>query len=482
MLSLARVAAFQTQGLKLVGQYRACFTATCASTRPQRVVVLGGGLAGLAVSYHLLNQTAVVAQAGGVRKSPLRITIFDECEVGEGGASGAMAGLLHPLTPRGKKMWLGDEGFDSSLRLIQAAVEASSQLILSSSTGKRGILRLVTKGEKQLKDYLRAAELAPDELSFVDLRSSIDVAGGSVEKGVEVHGGRGAEAGKRKVMEGVNALSRDINGALLVKQGLALRGTRYTRGLLAACRLLGEVSWQTQRISSVHELLLKVQIEAEADGVEVAAVVIACGAACIQLPELQDLPISPVRAQNIIYEHSGSAAPEEAFDALQLPIISGRYVVPFARDGAEAGAAQFLVAGASQENPTDAKECNQLYASANLSKALELIEHDLVAICPTLSAEAKTWTPSHARAGVKGVAARSALGAIPLCGRLHLPASVGGGQNVDKVWLLAGLGSRGLIHHSILANALARAVLGSDDQCIPAAARRIRPLGGPELQ
>jgi len=49
----------------------------------------------------------------GERKSQLCISIYDEYEVGEGGASGAMAGLLHPLTPRGKMMWLGQEGFDS---------------------------------------------------------------------------------------------------------------------------------------------------------------------------------------------------------------------------------------------------------------------------------------------------------------------------------------------------------------------------------
>jgi len=67
---------------------------TSARARPQHVVVLGGGLAGLAVSFHLLNLTATSVEAAGPRKSPLRISIFDECEVGDGGASGAMAGLL----------------------------------------------------------------------------------------------------------------------------------------------------------------------------------------------------------------------------------------------------------------------------------------------------------------------------------------------------------------------------------------------------
>jgi hypothetical protein len=91
-----------------------------AAGRGKRVVVLGGGLAGLAVSYHLLNLTATV-DAAGARRSPLRISIFDQAEVGQGGASGAMAGLLHPLTPRGKKIWLGDEGFASRYRCAARA-------------------------------------------------------------------------------------------------------------------------------------------------------------------------------------------------------------------------------------------------------------------------------------------------------------------------------------------------------------------------
>lgn len=416
-----------------------------------------------------------------------------------------MAGLLHPLTPRGKKMWLGDEGLESSLRLIQAAVDASQDLILSSRNNSRGILRLVTKGEKQRKDYLKAAESSPHELSFVNVRSTSVPAGVAAEVIAGPEGVRMAreevlaEEGMGGAVGGLSALAKDIDAGLLVRQGLALRGTRYTRGLLAACRLLGEVSWQTRNVSSLHGLLPQLQLEADAEQTEVVAVVVACGAACVQIPELKDLPIKPVRAQNIIYEHSGKSA-QEAVNALQLPVISGRYVVPFDRDSWEPGGARYLVAGASQENPTDEHEQERLFTdAANMSKALELIEDELVALCPCLSADAQTWTPTHARSGVKGVAARSALGAIPLCGRLRLtnvgPKSAAGegaqrlkeGGHADedpgiagRVWLLAGLGSRGLIHHSILANALAQAILLGDEQCIPESARRIAQLGGPE--
>lgn len=62
--------------------------------RPQRVAVIGGGFAGLAVAWHLL-----AASQGSNR--PMQLQLFDAVGLGAGG-SGAAAGLLHPYTPRGK--------------------------------------------------------------------------------------------------------------------------------------------------------------------------------------------------------------------------------------------------------------------------------------------------------------------------------------------------------------------------------------------
>ncbi len=64
------------------------------------IAIVGGGLAGLAVAYNLLDLTRSPGSAD------ISVTILDTDAVGEGGASGAMAGLLHPLTPRGKKLWM----------------------------------------------------------------------------------------------------------------------------------------------------------------------------------------------------------------------------------------------------------------------------------------------------------------------------------------------------------------------------------------
>ena len=76
-----------------------------------------------------------------------------------------------------------------------------------------------------------------------------------------------------------------------------------------------------------------------------------------------------------------------------------RYVVPFDRDVPVDSTSQhhpqtprYLVAGASQEN-------HDVWQPApNMTRALELVEHELVAIYPPLRPAAGMWSPSHARA------------------------------------------------------------------------------------
>lgn len=68
---------------------------------------LSAGFAGLATAYHL-------AAFGS------DVTVFDPHDAGTGSsASSVAAGLLHPLTPRGKLIWKGEEGFKAAKHLIE---------------------------------------------------------------------------------------------------------------------------------------------------------------------------------------------------------------------------------------------------------------------------------------------------------------------------------------------------------------------------
>lgn len=80
--------------------------AVAALPQRPRCAVVGAGFAGLATAYFL-------AAFGS------DVTVFDPNEVGTGGASSVAAGLLHPLTPRGKLIWKGEEGFVAAVGLIE---------------------------------------------------------------------------------------------------------------------------------------------------------------------------------------------------------------------------------------------------------------------------------------------------------------------------------------------------------------------------
>jgi glycine/D-amino acid oxidase-like deaminating enzyme len=74
------------------------------------VAVVGGGFGGMATAWHL-------AKKGIVNNT--RVTVFDRDLPGRGGASSVAAGILHPLTPRGKLIWRGEEGMQSAMELVQ---------------------------------------------------------------------------------------------------------------------------------------------------------------------------------------------------------------------------------------------------------------------------------------------------------------------------------------------------------------------------
>ena len=60
------------------------------------------------------------------------------------------------------------------------------------------------------------------------------------------------------------------------------------------------------------------------------------------------------------------------------------------------------------------------------------------------------------RSGVRALPPRSSEGAIPLAGRLD-----------GRVWIVLGLGARGLVYHAWLGKLLSQAILAGDDALLP---------------
>ena len=74
-------------------------------------------MAGLAVTRALYRHAASSSSSLGVA-----VTVFDPAAPGTClGATAVAAGLLHPLSPRGKVVWGGEEGLAATLRLVQEA-------------------------------------------------------------------------------------------------------------------------------------------------------------------------------------------------------------------------------------------------------------------------------------------------------------------------------------------------------------------------
>eukprot|EP00960_Hanusia_phi_P047932 758671-Hanusia_phi.AAC.6 len=92
---------------------------------PRSVSILGGGWAGLSMAFHL-------KELANHLQHTMRISVVDKDMAGQGGASAVAAGLLHPFTPRAKKIWMGDAGMQATRRLVEAA--GSSRYCRSQSS------------------------------------------------------------------------------------------------------------------------------------------------------------------------------------------------------------------------------------------------------------------------------------------------------------------------------------------------------------
>ena len=79
-------------GGKRLGEALDCISFSLASSLspPQKIAIVGGGLAGLSTAYHLLQSTITNANDA----STLSLTIFDKSLPGKGGASSVAGGYV----------------------------------------------------------------------------------------------------------------------------------------------------------------------------------------------------------------------------------------------------------------------------------------------------------------------------------------------------------------------------------------------------
>ena len=203
--------------------------------------------------------------------------------------------------------------------------------------------------------------------------------------------------------------------------------------------------------------------------------------------------------------------------ALVCGLLSGKYVVPVrglppaaSRGGGAGGGGeeeQSQLKGGREYQPgaprpaparapppaTTLPECSMVCGGAShehghpadLLTRVPRLDQAITSLLPELSdiysplADPTKWTPVASVYGVRALAPRQQEGRIPFAGRVtstHSAYTRLSPPPPGGLWIFTGLGSRGLIHHSILAEHLATAILENDASKLPGDVRQIALL------
>lgn len=385
---------------------------------PERIAVVGGGLAGLATTFHLLHSTDRVARKREADSTRIKVSVFDTAETPgtSDGASAVTAGLLHPFTPRSKKLaWEAEKGMAAAHRLIEVAQEHASQPLMKEP----GLIRF-GMNEKQEQDLAQAHRRFPRAYELLSAAQLEDV---------------------------LSDPPVDVSG-ILCKRSAVVDTRAYLQALWTACQATGRATWLRSRVDRFEDLFE-----------DHDAVVLCAGAATVAISNMAALPILPCRGQHIRFTPRLS----ETSRGSDCPVISGKYIIP---DLFSEGTS--VIGGATFEYCEEGTECPLEFARGvkppDMQYALSQLSEPLYHLSPMLLDQ---WIPEEAFSGVRALPPRSTIGSIPIA------AEVKGCPEGKSAWVLTGLGSRGLLHHAFLGRVLARAVVAECDLQIPGLARRI---------
>eukprot|EP00871_Galdieria_phlegrea_P001952 jgi/Galph1/2758/GphlegSOOS_G1425.1 len=170
---------------------------TCVVQNSHKIVIVGAGLAGLSLCYHLINTLE--------GRTHCRITLVDPQVPGKGGASAVAAGLVHPFSPRSKLAWCGQEAFQSARKLIQTVEAQTNQKVVSTS----GIMRL-SLTQKQHEAFKKAE---------VPFQANTAISG------------------------------------LLQREAFTINTSRYLSALWDLCQRSGQVEWKKLQVNTLQQIL-----------------------------------------------------------------------------------------------------------------------------------------------------------------------------------------------------------------------------------
>lgn len=220
--------------------------------------------------------------------------------------------------------------------------------------------------------------------------------------------------------EKVNGLKWIENGfGLWIKEALTINVKGYLQGLWQSCSQLGAQFFQDKVIE-------KSKLE------KTEALVFACGADLTSFPFFKDFPIERVKGQSLTIQFP------EHIDPLPFGLNGLGYLVIGEKK-------HTYIAGTTFEHHFEDNKPDLKFASKEILDKIS-------AFFPPI----KSATVLSCHAGIRATTPTK----LPFLGRYK-----------QKSWFMTGLGSKGLLHHSILGKYLARAILVQNPDLIPSDVR-----------
>jgi glycine/D-amino acid oxidase-like deaminating enzyme len=397
-----------------------------------KIAIVGGGYAGLASAFKL-------------SKNVISINIFDRTSVGFGGASAVSAGLLHPLSPQGRLLWRGAHGYESTKELLDVASKYDKN-VYSQINLFRPII-----SDKQHTIWNKAAVNLPEWLESVDLS-------------------------EYSQQTGVRDLNPNTLAAVRIRNALLVDSPLYLQALWRAISDTDSLKTEWHVASDVDVQQLSAQFD---------AVILSCGADIDRLwssgfdqSSTQNSPTTEngvnnhnsatymnniARRLNITLNESRNLlfAPPHGPDGDQDPLLDegtgllcGEYVVHRTVNGQRV----VMVGAAHKQLSRDSHYVTSTDESSHSEQSVADADTFRDVVSAKLLPSLRHLSPVGSSRGVKVLTPRSSAGRLPFVGRHPC---------LRNVWMVAGFGSRGLVHHATAAEILAEAILSGDEGSIP---------------
>jgi len=375
-----------------------------SQTKARNIAIVGGGLAGLSATYHLLQKSI-----DDPNLEMPEITIIDKAKPGLGGASSVAGGLLHPFSPRGKLINLGLEGLEASNSLIDVASEHESSCIL-----REKIYRLALS-EKNVMQLTDTSSLYPKYATWLT---------------------------SEEIQERCGSSSSNLGGIVLSSGCKVIHVPTYLQGLWKACQHMsnGTAIWSIEENASSSSATESKDFWKQRL-LQFDTVIFAAGSALFHDSILHkdaiDFPADLVRGQSIEVSVQQNDAVSSS-DFRNEATLCGKYVVPLPKQN-------HVLIGATHEFKPD---------PLNEQEVVE----DLRVKCYNMSPF--VWESGNVHKITEGYrvqTTRGKYGRMPIIGKslyndLH-----------TNSWLFTGLSSRGLVYHGVYGNALSQAILKGDE-------------------